>query len=655
VYVQDAWGDLPLPLVNNKKAELYFVMPYPQGVQWGSLSKIYIDTTMSNLTLFVSNTAQTANAISNVKISLPQGLMDIQSVSSLRGSALYRPDDHTIEVSYATGLISNQVDQVSFTFMNTYHAPTNLLFTTRAWHLPDHEALLSSLTGESFVVLPVDFPPLAVEGYFVGDNALYIVENEGKLVYRVLNRTYGSEVRKIIFTFETNTLLVFSQIVVTNTKATVTRLATNSNQFLFEYAAGNGIASQENEDITFIFGYDLTNTGRIPVRSVIDVAAVMSGGTNVNGYETFSLDPSKTVLLITNSIWGIVRGTVFPAHRLVYVKMYQSDGVNIGLDTEGNPLSQAIQLGRGEYRMTRVPEGSYVLELSAPVYRILRTNIFVPANQTVRVGVLSMRNAPLIGNEDEVQVVQCYEESNTMVVFPGQSVGKEFSVDITREPFTVPQKRNLSENKTVKAPSSAENMYGYRMRLATRDDKPMDGAVVKRDAILYLAYDAADITARGWSEDDLAIYYWDDNGGNPRWVRVGGDVDKTAKRVVAKVGYVHSFYAVLAKSGEERPGVITAVTLRPKVFTPSRSGDGYYGSVRVTIEFRQPVERYEVKIFDLKGNLIKRFVRTDGPYTQGEVAWDGKDTEGYDVKNGVYVYKIYANGETYSGTLVIAR
>jgi len=25
------------------------------------------------------------------------------------------------------------------------------------------------------------------------------------------------------------------------------------------------------------------------------------------------------------------------------------------------------------------------------------------------------------------------------------------------------------------------------------------------------------------------------------------------------------------------------------------------------------------------------------------------------VKNGVYVYKIYANGETYSGTLVIAR
>ncbi|NPV38663.1 MAG: hypothetical protein HPY78_05260 [Brevinematales bacterium] len=183
----------------------------------------------------------------------------------------------------------------------------------------------------------------------------------------------------------------------------------------------------------------------------------------------------------------------------------------------------------------------------------------------------------------------------------------------------------------------------------------MDGAVVKRDAILYLAYDPSDIASRGWSEGDLAIYYWDDNGLNPRWVRVGGEVDTARRRVVAKVSYVHSMYGVFSKAGEDRPGIITAVTLRPKVFTPSRSGDGYYGSVRVTMEFRSPVEKYEVKIFDLKGNLIRRFVREDGPYTQGEIAWDGKDTEGYDVKNGVYIYKIYAGGETYSGTLVIAR
>ncbi|NPV37639.1 MAG: carboxypeptidase regulatory-like domain-containing protein, partial [Brevinematales bacterium] len=454
VWVEDPWGYLPLPVISGRTNEIRMVMPLPKGRHWLGSATIYIDTFVSNLTIFVSNTAQTANVISNVEILLPEGFVDIHDVISGLGNASYEAGNHLIRVRYASGLSSNRWDAVTFTFSNTYRAPTNLRIMVRATHLPNHTAILPSLLGEDYSTFPVSYPPVAVEGYFVGDNALYIVENEGILTYRLMNRTFKSEVRRVLLTFETNTLLLFSNIVITNTRATVTRLQTNSNQFLLEYLPGAGIGSQENEDLKIHFSYTLSNTGSVPVRSIVDLVSTGVGGTNVSDYQTFSLDERKTRIVITNSTWGIVCGSVFPGTKLVYVKMYGTDGVSIGLDDTGNPLSQTIQLGSGSYRLTHVPQGTYVLEFSAPYYRTIRTHVDVPANQTVRLPVIAMRNAPLMGGEDEAQVVECYEDTNTMVVFPGGSVGKEFSVDITRVPLTAEQKRNLTENKTVKAPST---------------------------------------------------------------------------------------------------------------------------------------------------------------------------------------------------------
>ncbi|MFN3659919.1 MAG: FlgD immunoglobulin-like domain containing protein, partial [Brevinematales bacterium] len=447
----------------------------------------------------------------------------------------------------------------------------------------------------------------------------------------------------------------FSEISLSNTVATVSRAPTNTNQFILSYTTANGIRQGFYEDLIFSVRYNLSNTAEIPVVTHVWLEKIGPDGTNVNGLKTFSQDPLQTVLFITNANWGVVRGEVFPSNRQVMVKIYLPGTSSVVRDIDDNILSGISRVPEGTYVLRKIPDGEYDIEFSAPYYRSLRYRTNIQANVITEIPKMAMRNAPLIGGEDDSQVVECYEDTNTYIVFPGQSVGKEFSVDITRWWLTAEQRRNTTENKTVKSPVTTENMYGYRFQLSTRDDKPMDGSLVKRDAVLYLAYDPADVALRGWNENELAIYYWDDNGLNPRWVRVGGEVNTTAKQVVAKVSYVHSIYAVLGKAGEGRQGLITGVTLRPRVFTPSRSGDGYYGSVRVTMEFREAVERYEVKIFDLKGNLIKRFVREDGPYVQGEIAWDGKDTEGYDVKNGVYIYKIYAGGETYSGTLVIAR
>jgi flagellar hook assembly protein FlgD len=56
----------------------------------------------------------------------------------------------------------------------------------------------------------------------------------------------------------------------------------------------------------------------------------------------------------------------------------------------------------------------------------------------------------------------------------------------------------------------------------------------------------------------------------------------------------------------------------------------------------------------LAGKLVKEYDH-EGTYNQGEVSWDGTDSEGYAVKSGVYVYRIIAGGESYAGTIIIAR
>ncbi len=650
---------IKLPVASGKTNRYIFEMPPTETFQSITTTTIYVDTEATNTTIRLTNRATLDNPVAMARIVLPVGITNIESLTSSKGSASYDADTHRIVIDYRPALLEiGQMDEISFGFSNLYRIPTNVGFYVDTANLTNEADMVFTVApgiNGSVSLLKINYPPVAVEGGFYGDNRVYLIDTNATLIYRVLNRTFESVVTQVVITFEKDVTNYFSEITLGNTVATVTRPDTNTNQFVLSYTTANGIKQGYYEDLVFTLRYNLSNTEAIPITTRVWLEKTGPDGTNVNALKVLASNPEVNILYITNANWGVVRGSVFPTNRTVNVKIYTPGSSTPSVDIDGQVLSTSTRVPDGTYVIRKIPDGTYDIEFSASYYRSQRYRTNIQANVITEIPQIPMRNAPLLGGEDEAQSVECYEDTNTMIVFPGGSVGREFSVDITRIPLTPPQKRNLTENKTVRAPSTTDDMYGYRFSLNTRDDKPMDGAIVKRDAILYLAYDPVDIASRGWSEQDLAIYYWDDNGLNPRWVRVGGEVDTSGKRVVARVSYVHSIYGVFSRAGEDRPGVITAVTLRPKVFTPSRSGDGYYGSIRVTMEFRQAVERYEVKIFDLKGNLIRRFIREDGPYTQGEIAWDGKDTEGYDVKNGVYIYKIYAGGETYSGTLVIAR
>jgi hypothetical protein len=246
----------------------------------------------------------------------------------------------------------------------------------------------------------------------------------------------------------------------------------------------------------------------------------------------------------------------------------------------------------------------------------------------------------------------CYDDNKTKVVFPSSTIARDLSININLVDLTQPQKDDLNVNSNVTAPSDTTGLKGYRFDVRNLGNSLMEGEVLKLDATLYLSYDATNVAARGWNEDNLAIYYWDRV--TSKWVKVGGTVDKTGRYVTAKVSYVHDLYGVFG--GKTGDGVIKNVVVRPRIFTPTKSANGYFGSVRITFELDtlQAPDGYDVKIYDMRGSLVKSFSRK-GTYSQGEVAWDSKDDEGYPVKGGVYIYRVLAGGKSYSGVIVIVR
>jgi beta-galactosidase len=83
----------------------------------------------------------------------------------------------------------------------------------------------------------------------------------------------------------------------------------------------------------------------------------------------------------------------------------------------------------------------------------------------------------------------------------------------------------------------------------------------------------------------------------------------------------------------------TEVTNYPNPFNPDTGA--------TTIGFSvAPGTVVKVKIFDLTGRLVKvlKENRTEDNYTKYELVWDGKDSDGRTVSNGVYICFVEANG-----------
>ncbi len=647
LYVEgdSGYGFVPFKVKQGGTNLIEFKMPPVYSVSKISPAYIYVGSTTNRIVLEISNTGNGSDHITFAKIEVPAGLENINSISSEYGGKVSMTN-RTIYIDYTTNFLKvDNRDIISFIGSNTVNSVSNLTFDLRLANLTNNLIWYEG-KGEDNGLLKISviLPPYIVYANFDGDNRLYIIETNASLVYRVRNGDpYGMKLTNLVINLSTNTN-IFRYF---NVKSGWGNVQINHGTNIVINYQNKPLEYNEFDDISIDAGYEFDKIFKIDFNSW-GVLAKESESTNV---KTITFANGSSVLWITNGGWGIVEGSVFPMVEGVGVKMYPAGSDKIGTNVSGENLITSTAAGR--YVIKRVLPGSYKLEFSKEgAFKTVYTNIYVEADKILKVDQFRLKNAPLLAGATEIQQVKCYDDMESYILFPVNSLKEDTAVDILKLPFTEEQRKNTEENSFIKKPTYSTNMYGFKLDIYDLRDVSIDGATLNLDAVLYLKYDRAEIESRGWNEDELAIYYWDTIGNYSKWIRIGGTVDRERNYVSAKVSYLHGFYAVMGKD-KDTGGVIRNVAVRPKVFTP-KDKNGYFGSVRLTFELDKAYDRYEVRIYDLRGNLVKKFER-EGQYVQGEVSWDATDNEGYPVKTGVYIYQIIAGNEKYSGTVIIAR
>jgi hypothetical protein len=102
-------------------------------------------------------------------------------------------------------------------------------------------------------------------------------------------------------------------------------------------------------------------------------------------------------------------------------------------------------------------------------------------------------------------------------------------------------------------------------------------------------------------------------------------------------GRVNSVYADFVSS-------VSALTCIPNPFSPD--GDGHEDATIVT--YRLPLRRgmMDVRIFDVRGRMVRWLVNNEPCASQGGVVWDGRDGQGRKVRIGIYVVLLRFWGDT---------
>lgn len=85
------------------------------------------------------------------------------------------------------------------------------------------------------------------------------------------------------------------------------------------------------------------------------------------------------------------------------------------------------------------------------------------------------------------------------------------------------------------------------------------------------------------------------------------------------------------------------LTVEPGVFTPD--GDGSDDFVRIRYHLPAPTARLSLRIFDVRGRLVRFLLRGEPSGSEGEIIWDGTDDEGRKSRIGPYVAHLEALSE----------
>lgn len=92
----------------------------------------------------------------------------------------------------------------------------------------------------------------------------------------------------------------------------------------------------------------------------------------------------------------------------------------------------------------------------------------------------------------------------------------------------------------------------------------------------------------------------------------------------------------------------TALSVSPNPFSPD--GDGIDDVTTVTLRLPEVAPRATIKVFDIRGRLVRFLLNNEPCGDERTVVWDGRDSEGLTCRMGIYI--IYAKAVNVSDTTI---
>jgi len=656
-YVSEGIGFVPAS-IGFGGTNINIKMPKAQGYASLITKYVYISvqsgvTATNTVRMYFTNTGGDFNNIRFVKVVFPAEITNFISNSTTLGGNVISNSNNVLFIQYTNdGIPSLGVDGLSVTFEENY--PTKVLKRLYVYYDNGYGELQSiDPPADGTLDLLFDYPQEASEVYIVKDSDVtYTIDTNHTIVMRLMNNSYSYPIRKVRINYDSSNYII-TKISLSN--YTLASWVTNSSNIILDLNIPTRRAEYIAIDVLYSASTNITNN--------LSTSIFYDGAED---YEAAKVPVGETVdFKILYANFGRVLGLVKPYSSDISVKVVYPGTENVVVDNvKSNNIMSSLTLATnvsyidvGSYRLDFVPPGTYDVLITSGKYRkFVINNVSVVPNKITNLDMVVLSNAPFSTEAREEQSVVSFDDGRTALIVPPGSLLNDFSVDIIIRNATGVEQSGVNNSKGAGKFNSIDSMKVYELVMKTVPGQDIFENPLKDDVVLKFYYNESYISSQGWNEDNISIWYWKDT--TKEWVRIGGKVDKDNNFIYIKTRYLHRVYAIIGDGDVKKDGVVRNVRFSPNPFTPVYNGssiDYKYGMLKLTFDLDKPYDKYYVKIYDMRGQLM-RVLEGDGSYGQGEVYWDGKDYDGVYVRNGVYVFAVVVDGKIqYKGTVVLIK
>jgi hypothetical protein len=564
--------------------------------------------------------------------------------------------DNSVAVTFASPVKPGQKQRVRFKFLN-YN------FTDEARDLPVSVSLSNGNPAQAYATLSPDllmsilFPNKTIfEPAIIYDNqakeddgVIYTINKKAEVRLQLLNKSPIYTIDEALFGFDFSKYTGL-QVVSDNKLVTDIHFITNAGgrDFIRINYTNNPLAINGDYDrIRLRFDYDQTNVSVTKMTTV-----VMFVGANGYGEQVGKFVTNQQTLRLEKAWWGQLSGTVFPHFKPINIKLYDMLDRQV-IDVFTNNILSTASGTNGDYLIDYIPAGLYNVKFYDEEGQFLSeyylTNMLMVSNRVTVATQVYLQNAKLL--KEDGGTVAAYDDGQaSSVLIPANALASNVFIDLFIDPMSGDGVSALAENSEINVPD-ATGLSVLTLDLRTASGQALPGVALGSTGRLTVHYDPVVAAAKGWNENSLAIFAWDES--LKTWIRVGGKVDSSSDTVTADVNYLYRTYAVLPSlSGET--GAIRYVRAGPNPFTPY-SPDSAFNTLQINWEMDQDYDTVELAIFNLKGELVRKKVPGVKVNRNCSESWDGRDTDGYLVPAGLYIYQIKADQNVFNGVILLAK